>query len=168
MDKEKKILEYLKIPSLPAKKWNGKDSFLQGLAIVRRITGEEDYAICSFNSETDERVRIIKDFGIIPFTEIIDVFTVPDYMNDDISKMNLDEESKDAMKQLLDEKKEIVNGKVEETIISSEWGYEFIHNKQEAIAYLKSKQIKGRISNSEEVLKAKLREMFHKEQKKKK
>lgn len=164
---EKQVIDFIKCP-IPKKQWDKKSSFTTGVALVKRITGEVDYAVCSFNSEIDENIKIIKDFGLVPFVEIVNVFPIPEYMEDNISDMDLDEGSKEAMEQLLQEKQDVVDKDVKkEKVVTYEWGYDFIQNKQEAIAFLKTKQIKGRIPVNEDVLKAKLREMYHSQQKKK-
>lgn len=78
--------------------------------------------------------------------------------------MDLDESSKEAMEDLLREKAEITNKDVEVPNKEIyEWGYSFITNKQEAIAFLKTKNVRGKIPTNEEVLKAKLKVMFNKE-----
>lgn len=165
---EKEVIGFIKCP-IPKKQWDKESSFTTGVAIVRRITDEEDYAVCSFNKETDDNVKIIKDFGLSPFIEIVNVFPIPEYMEDNISDMDLDEESKAAVEQLIGEKQEAINKDVKKKeSVAYEWGYDFINNKQEAVAFLKTKQAKGRIPVNEDVLKAKLREMYHSEQKKRK
>ena len=56
---EKQVIDFIKCP-IPKKQWDKKSSFTTGVAVVKRITGEEDYAVCSFNSEIDENIKIIK------------------------------------------------------------------------------------------------------------
>ena len=159
----------LGIPKCPKKKWDNESSFDSGIAIVRRITGSEHCAICTFNSTTDSGVRIIKDFGAEPFVGIVAVYPIPAYMDDNIEKMDIDDESREAMEDLLREKEEIINKDVEKPKIEEyEWGYDFIHNKQEAVAFLKTKKLKGNLPTKDEVIKAKLRVMYRNEQKNKK
>lgn len=165
---EKNVCSALNIPSIPLKEWDGKTSFDSGVALVERITGDEEYAICSFSSEIEESVHIVKDFGHIPFSKVIKVFPVPAYMDDNIENMDLDDDSKLAIESLISQKKEIVNEGVDvpkEEVY--EWGYPFIKDRQAAIAFLKDKKLKGRIPTSDDVLKSKLKVMYHSENHKK-
>lgn len=167
---KKEICQTLGIPSIPKKEWDKKTSFDNGVAVIRRITDKEDYAICSFNSEMDDYIRIVKDFGFEPFKEIVTVYPIPPYMEDNINDMDFDDESsKEAMEELLQKKKEIVNEGIDKPKVETyEWGYPFIKEKREAIAFLKKQNLKGRIPTNDEVLKAKLRAMYRNEQKTKK
>ena len=159
----------LGIPKCPKKKWDDESSFDNGIAVITRLTGSEDYAVCSYNKETDQSVRIIKDFGAEPFVGIVAVYPIPAYMDDNIEKMDIDDESREAMEDLLREKEEIINKDVEKPKVEEyEWGYDFIHNKQEAVAFLKTKKLKGNLPTKDEVIKAKLRVMYRNEQKNKK
>lgn len=161
---EKEICAMLEIPCCPKKEWDNKTPFERGVALLRDITGTEMYAVCTYNPEIYKKVRITKVFGSIPFSEILSVYPIPAYMEDDITKMDLDESSKEAMEDLLREKAEITNKDVEVPNKEIyEWGYSFITNKQEAIAFLKTKNVRGKIPTNEEVLKAKLKVMFNKE-----
>ena len=166
---KKEVCRLLGIPNIPKKEWDNETSFDNGVAVIKRITDIEDYAVCSFNSETDENVRIKKDFGFEPFMGIVAIYPVPAYMEDNIEDMDLDDDSsKEAMEELLQEKKEIVNEGIEKPKIKmSEWGYDFIKNKADAIAYLKTQNLKGRIPTNEEVLKAKLCAIYRNEQRNK-
>ena len=165
---KKNVCLFLGIPSIPLKEWDGKTSFDRGVAIVKRIVGTEDYAICSFDSRSDTSVRIIKDFGKIPFNAIVKIFPVPPYMEDNIKDMDLDESSKEAMEELLNNKKEIIeDGTKKPKEEMYEWGYPFIKDKIEAVAFLKNKNLKGRIPTSDDVLKNKLRVMYYTEKNKK-
>ena len=164
---ENKICQFLGIPAIPKKKWDKETQFDNGVAIIKRVTGDEDYAVCSFNSTIDENVRITKDFGFEPFVEIIEVYPVPAYMEDNIENMQLDEESKMAMEVLLEEKKEIVNKNVEKPKVDVyEWGYPFIKNQKEAEAYLAKNNTRGRIPTNKITLQNKLRLMYREEQNK--
>lgn len=165
----KEICEFLKIPKIPQKEWDGKSSFESGVAVIGGIYGGEDYAVCAFDKNIDKEVRIIKVWGSQPFNKITTIYPVPSYMDDDITKMDFkDEESKEAMDALLSEKKELIDRDVDKPIDNKcEWGYDFIHNKQEAVAFLKTKKIKGAIPTKEEVLKMKLKALYRSEQKKK-
>lgn len=167
---EKEVCKFLNIPSLPKNEWDKKSSFDNGVAIVKRLHGGEELAVCRFNSEADTDVRIIKDFGFEPFTEIISVYPIPSYMEDNITKMTFnDSTSEEAMKALLLEKNELTSGKTEDKKEEEyEFGFPFIKDKKEAIAYLKSKNPKAKISPNIDVIKNKLKVMYHNEQKNKK
>ena len=52
--------------------------------------------------------------------------------------------------------------------MGGEWGFDFIHDKEEALAFLKEKITKGRLPQNEEVIKAKLKAMYHEQQLEKK
>ena len=161
---------FANIPACPKKEWDGKRSFDTALVVVEKVTGVKAFAIGAYDSEKDTEVRVKKVFGQEPFTSILNVFPVPNYMEDDIEKMQLEtDESKEAMEQLLQEKKELINEGTEPVEIESyEWGYPFITNNKQAVAYLKSQNVKGRIPTSDDVLKAKLKVMYLNENKNKK
>jgi len=167
---EKQVCEYLGIPSIPIKaKWDGKSPFTRGVAVIHRITDVYDYACCAFNPETDDSVNIVKDFGDVPFNQITEVYPLAAWMEDNIQGMDLSDSSKEAMEALLQEKREkIKDGTEEPKKKEYEWGYEFIHDKKEALAFLKTKNIKGKMPAKEEVIKAKLRVMYREENKQKK
>ena len=154
---DKQICEYLKIPKCPKKKWDKESSFIFGVAAVNRITDEVGYAVCRFDKEKDDAPRIIKDFNPIPFNRIIEVYPIPSYLDQETEKVDLDEKSKEAAKALVEEQKTLVEGledkKVDEI---PEWGYEEIHNKEEGLAFLKTKNLKGKLPTREEAIKAKL------------
>ena len=159
---ENEICEALRLPKIPRKKWDGKSSFRNCVAVVKTSTGIEVYAVASFDSEKDEKPRIVKVFCQEPFNEIGDIFIVPTYMNvEDIKDADLDEESKKRAEELAKEAKEIENeGTSEEvTDISKlpEWIFDHIKNRDEAEAYLKSyrktNKIKGALPKTEENLK---------------
>lgn len=158
---EKEICEHLRLPAIPKKEWNGKTSFKRCVAIVKTKSGEEAYAVASYDMENDEAPRVTKVFSQEPFVEIVKVFIVPEYMDDvDIKNADLDEESKKKAIALAEEAKEIENEGVEsETDMSKlpEWIFDHIKNRDEAEAYLKSyrktNKIKGAIPKTEENLK---------------
>lgn len=163
------ICEFLNIPSIPNKEWDGKSSFESGVAIVKTVCDTEECAVCTFNNKVDKVAKIIKVWGSDPFLKILNVYPVPLYMEDDITKMDFhDESSKEAMEALLEEKKQLINEGIDKPKDdTSEWGYSFIHDKKEAVAFLKTKKIKGAIPTKEEVLKMKLKALYRSEQKNK-
>lgn len=167
---EKEVVAYLNLPSLPKKEWNQQDSFKDGVAIVCLSLGRLAYAVCTFDKETDKEPRIKKVFGIEPFTSIEKVFVVPSYMDNDTSDADLDAESKKRAEQLAEEAKELENqGTVEEAIEDAnklpEWIFDEIHNKDEAMAWLKQYNIrnkikKGKVPTNEETIKMRLYNIY--------
>lgn len=167
---EKEVVAYLNLPSLPKKEWNQQDSFKDGVAIVGLSLGRLAYAVCTFDKETDKEPRIKKVFGIEPFTSIEKVFVVPSYMDNDTSDADLDAESKKRAEQLAAEAEELENqGTVEEAIEDAnklpEWIFDEIHNKDEAIAWLKQYNIrnkikKGKVPTNEETIKLRLYNIY--------
>lgn len=167
---EKEVVAYLNLPSLPKKEWNQQDSFKDGVAVVSLSLGRLAYAVCTFDKETDKEPRIKKVFGIEPFTSIEKVFVVPSYMDNDTSDADLDAESKKRAEQLAEEAKELENqGTVDEAIEDAnklpEWIFDEIHNKDEAIAWLKQYNIrnkikKGKVPTNEETIKMRLYNIY--------
>ena len=163
---KKNVLKELNSP-MPKKKWDGKTQFDKGIAVVERVTGEKTYALCSCHD--GKSISIIKDFICIPFKNILEVYPSLPYMEDDINNMDIkDEDSKEAMEGLLKEKEEIINDNKELEDMGGEWGFDFIHDKEEALAFLKEKITNGRLPQKEEVIKAKLKAMYHEQQLEKK
>lgn len=173
MDKKNYLddcLATLQIPSLPKKTWDKVSEFNKGVCLVRRIDGTENYAICRYNKEKDEAVKVVKDFCLATFTEILECYPVPDFVEADIESMDLDEANKMAMEELLEERQEAImeDVKVEEEKLP-EWIYPFISNREEALAFLKSKRIRNAHSlKSDEAVKAKLYLVYEDEKKKNK
>ena len=175
---EKEVLEYLNIPSVPKKEFDGKSAFSKGVAVVETIGKQEAFAIASFNPDNgDKEPKIVKVFGIEPFRKINKIFIVPSYMNteEEIKDMDLDEQSKKKVQQVLDEAKEIENeGTKEENPMANlpEWIFEEIHSKEEAVAWLKNFQSrnkqKGRIPTTDENIKLRLFSIYSELQKKQK
>lgn len=174
---EKEVLEYLNIPSIPKKEFDGKSSFLKGVALLDLRGEREAYAIASFDADKDKYPRIVKVFGIEPFASIKKIFVVPAYMSteEEIKDMDLDEQSKKKVQQVLDEAKEIENeGTKDENPMANlpEWIFEEIHSKDEAIAWLRNFQSrnkqKGRIPTTDENIKLRLFSIYSELQKKQK
>jgi hypothetical protein len=89
--------------------------------------------------------------------------------------MDLDEQSKKKVQQVLDEAKEIENeGTKDENPMANlpEWIFSEIHSKEEAVAWLKNFQSrnkqKGRIPTTEENIKLRLFSIYSELQKKQK
>lgn len=155
---EKEICEYLGIPSIPKKKWDGKSSFKRGVGIVDLVLGGQSYAVVSFDAEKDKDCKVVKVFNMEQFKLGFDnVFVVPDYMDTDVETMDLDEESKRAAKTLVDEVKDLENAddassKVE--LPENEYYFPNITSDEEAIAFLtsynKTNKIRGKIPTTHE------------------
>lgn len=156
---EKEIIEWLNLPSIPKKKWDGKTGFRDGVAVIKHNMGSESYAVATFDPECDEMPRIKKVFGLEPYFEIGDIFVVPAYMNEDVESFDLDDESKKAAQRLIEEAHELeMEGVEEKKVELPEWVFDHIHNIDEAIAfckdYRKRNRIKGALPKTEETLKA--------------
>jgi hypothetical protein len=174
---EKEVIQHLNLPSIPKREWDGKSSFAKGVALLGLRGEREAYAVASFDANTDKTPNIVKVFGIEPFLNIKKVFVVPTYMTteEEIKDMDLDEQSKKKVQQVLDEAKEIENdGTKEENPMENlpEWIFEEIHSKDEAVAWLKNFQYrnkqKGRIPTTEENIKLRLFSIYSELQKKQK
>lgn len=174
---EKEIITFLDIPSIPKKEWDGKSSFAKGVAVLEMRDGNESYGVCTFDADVDKKPNIVKVFGIEPFANIKQIFVVPAYMTteDEIKNMDLDEQSKKKVQQVLDEAKEVENeGTKEENPMANlpEWIFEEIHSKDEAVAWLKNFQSrnkqKGRIPTTDENIKLRLFSIYSELQKKQK
>lgn len=174
---EKEVIKHLNLPSIPKKEWDGKTSFDKGVAVLKMRDEREAYGICSFDAQTDKSPRIVKVFGIEPFVGVDKVFVVPSYMTteEEIKDMDLDEQSKKKVQQVLDEAKEIENeGTKEENPMANlpEWIFPEIENKEQAVAWLKNFQSrnkqKGRIPTTDENIKLRLFSIYSELQKKQK
>lgn len=167
---EKEVITYLNIPSIPKKEWNGKDSFQDGVAVVGLSQNRQAYAVCTFCKETDKEPRIKKVFGIEPFSGIEKVFVVPSYMDNDTTDADLDSESKKRAEQLAEEAKELENqGTIDEAVEAAnklpEWIFDEIHNREEAMAWLKQYNIrngikKGKVPTNEDTIKMRLYNIY--------
>lgn len=167
----KQVLLTLQIPSLPKRTWDGESEFNKGICLVRRMSGRENYAICRFNKDLDERPKVIQDFSLETFVEVLTCYPIPDYAETDIENMQFDsEDSKEAMQELLEEKEEeVMKGVNKEEEVLPEWIYPFIKTQAEAIAYLKSKKVRNAHSLKDaDAIKAKLYVMYMDEKENKK
>ena len=154
---EKEILEYLNVPSIPKKLWDGVRPFKNACGVVESKNGILCYAVFGF-SEKANAAFVKKVFGEEPIIKIKEIYPVPDYMDmQDIEKWDLDEESKNAAKNLADEALEIESEKVENNEPLNEWIFDEIHNIDEARAfvasYRKRKKMRGKPIKDEESLK---------------
>ena len=145
------VCKALNIPSIPKKEWDGKKSFKRGVAILDMADERRSYAVATFNSEKDITPRIVKVFTLEQFKGISKIFVIPDYMDDDVDNMDLDDASKRAAKSLLEEAKELENEGVDtnQELPENEYFFDHIHNDDEAMAFIKDynkrNRIKGRV-----------------------
>lgn len=174
---EKDVINYLNLPSLPKRVWNGKDSFQDGVAVINLTLNRQAYAVCTFNKDEDKEPRIKKVFGVEPFSGIYKVFVVPAYMDNDTTDVDLDAESKKRAEQLAAEAHELENdGTVDEAVKEAdklpEWIFDEIHNMSEAQAWLKQYNVrngirKGKVPTSEETVKMRLYNIYMSNKKRK-
>lgn len=174
---EKEVVRYLNIPSIPKKEHDGVSSFKDGVAIVNIPFGRKAYAVCTYDSQKDEKPHVKKIFGLEPFLEIEKVFVVPSYMDNDTSNVDLDAESKKRAEQLATEAKELeTEGTVDEAVKKAselpEWIFPEIQNIEQAQAYIKEYNRmngikKGRVPNSEEAVKMRLYNIYMSNKKRK-
>lgn len=168
---EKEVCEYLQIPSIPKKEWNEKDSFKKGVAVVRLAVSGVGYAVCTYDEDDDVEPRIIKSFASEPFYEIEKIFVVPNYITSekDIGEMDLDDESKKKVEQLVQEAQELTqqseqDKEIEEMQNLPEWIFDEIHNYHEAYAWLqawnKKNKVKGQVPTNEETIKMRLLNIY--------
>lgn len=165
---EKEIVEYLGLPSIPKKEWNGIDAFSKGVAVIelRDCAGDDAYAVATFDPEAGQTApHITKVFGIEPFLNIKKIYIVPNYMTniEDVPSLDLDDESKKKAVEILREAAEIENEGVEDNSSLAtlpEWVFDEIHNRDEAEAWLRNynqmNHLRGRVPKSEETLKLRL------------
>lgn len=161
---EKEVCQYLSLPSIPLKEWDGKTSFKDGVAVTKLLLGDLAYAVCTFNADTDKEPRIKKVFAEERFSGIDKIFVVPSYMDTkDIENADLDEQSKEAAERLAKETEELASIDKEETPELPnlpEWVFDEIHSKEEAEAWIRAynsrNSIRGKIPSTEETLKLRL------------
>lgn len=145
------VCNYLRLPDIPKKKWDGATSFENGVAIAVTRTDELCYVVVSFNSEEEAEPRVKKVFGYDVIKEIKDIFVVPAYMDDNnIEEMDLDEESKKRAKEIAEEAKEIENEGVADKIETpdNEYFFDEIHNDEEARAFIDAYNKRNKIKAS--------------------
>lgn len=158
VDKENEVCQYLGIPSIPKKKWDGKTGFKRGVGVVNLFTGGKAYVVVTFNPEKDTDCRILKVFTQEQFNfGIEDVFVVPDYMDTDVESMDFDENSKEAAKALVNEALDLENSDTAASKVAlpeNEYYFPNVTCDDEGIAYIKSyniaNKIKGRIPTTHE------------------
>lgn len=144
---EKEAIQYLRLPSMPKKKWDGKQSFRRGIAVLNLVNDEQGYAIASFDSETQSEPQIIKVFSLQMYTSVDmdNIYIVPEYMDTkSIDEWDVDEASKRAAQAIVEEGNAMIGeGDMEKTEVpENEYFFDFIHNDEEAIGFLKAQMKK--------------------------
>lgn len=178
---EKEVINYLNLPSIPKKEWDGRTAFGKGVAVVETETGGEAYAVCKFDPESGrKKPSITRTFSLEKFTAVKRIYVVPNYMAqvEDVAKMDLDEESKKKAMAILEQADEIEKGLTEDRESTNEinnlpeWVFPEISNKEEAMAWLRSynssNRIKGKIPSNEETLKLRLLAIYSEQKRKNK
>lgn len=172
---EKDVLKYLNLPSIPIKEWNGKDVFKDGVAVIEYKDGLLGYAIAEYDPTRNAKPVIKKTFSVIPFVAIQKIFVVPSYMNNDVSTMDLDDESKKAAMRLIQEVNELENEGVDyEKLVlpMNEYFFDHITNDDQGRAFIKaynqSHRIKGKAPKNHDAIVARLGVIWADENKKNK
>lgn len=154
---EKEACKWLSIPTIPKKEWDGKSRFARGVGVVSTSSGYDTYVVVRF-SDFDDKPTIIKTFVGEQLGVISRIFVVPQYMNEiDYEKADLDDESKEKMKILEDEAKELEAENVEKIEIpDNEYFFEHITNDDEAKAYIraynKQRKLKAKVPKTHQEL----------------
>lgn len=163
---EKEVVQFLNIPSIPKKEFDGKTSFTDGVAVVNLRQGDQAYAVATFDKETDKAPKIKKVFSQEPFIGVDKIFVVPSYMDNDTESVDLDTESKKKAEELAREAKELEDkGTKDEALENAnnlpEWIFPEIQNREQAQAYIKeynrvNKIKKAKIPNNDDTIKMRL------------
>lgn len=150
-------LKALTLPSLPKKEWDGESPFTKAVCMIERISGHLSYVIGKYIEET-KQVKIIQDFEMGTIKTILRVYPVPDYLDSNVDNMDFeDEDSREAMEELLSQSEEQVMEDVEPEEKLSEWVFPHINNKEEAIAYLRRYKVQSaHLLKDPDAIKAKL------------
>ena len=152
IENEKEVLEFLGLPSIPKKEWDGHSSFKDAVVVLDLVGGRKAYAIATFDSIKDAAPRIKKVFNSEQFDGYSKLFVVPAYMDTAVDEMDLDEVSKQRAKELVEEVKELEGETpIEEngafmSGTNGDYMYEHIHNDEEAMAYIKAYNKRNRIN----------------------
>lgn len=154
---EKEMLAFLNIPKVPKKEWDGKTPFKNGVGIAETKVGDT-FVVVGYTDDCDNKLKILKVFGLEPIIGITKVYPVPDYMDlKGIDEWDIDEESKKAAHNLVEEINEMEHENVEKQEEYKEWYFDEIHDIEEARAwvasYRKRNRMKGQMPQSEEALK---------------
>lgn len=134
---EKEVCEWLRIPSIPKREWDGKSSFNDGVAVLKMQGDGRAFAVCSFDAEHDKAVNVRKVFSTDRFVSVEKVFVVPSYMDVNLEGADLDAESMKKAEALAQEAAELEatdDGKLE--LPKNEYLFDHIHSDEEAIAFI--------------------------------
>lgn len=165
---EKEVIDYLGLPSIPKRIWDGTSTFKTGVAIVCLYGDKEAYAVASFDVDKHySKPSITKVFGVEPFKSIKQIYVVPSYMETDLTDADLDEESKRRAEILLEEAKEIENDGTEmetKQNLANPYYFDNIHSDEEARAFIAAynsrNRIRGKIPKNHETLVMRLAVIF--------
>ena len=153
---EKEICQYLGIPSIPKCKWDGKQSFENGCAIISHNGFGKSYAVATFDSDENDKPIIKRVFSIEPYNAIENIFVVPSYMETDVDNMDLDDLSKKNAEILINEAKELEVAGEEKDFNGNEYMFDNIKNDEQATAFIKAynrkRRVKGRVPRTHEGL----------------
>lgn len=134
---EKEVCNYLNLPKLPVKEWDGKSAFNKGVAVVTLAGDEKAYAVAKFNPDVDTKPNITKVFACETFFDIEKVLVVPDYMETSVADADLDAESKKKAEELAQQAEEIENdGTPKMELPENPYLFDNIHTDEEAIAFI--------------------------------
>ena len=153
---EQEVINYLNLPSLPKKQWDGKTSFKSGIGVAIGHDDSESFVILSFDSETDSEPRVTKVFSLVPFSRIdkTRILIVPSYMETNVDEMDLDEQSKKAAQSVINEATELENEGVQQIKVNvgeegeGEYFFKEITNDTEAQAYIRAYNKKHNLRTS--------------------
>lgn len=138
---EKEIVEYLNLPSLPKKIWDGRRSFKHGVIVTTLYGERKAYAVATFDANKDAKPRVTHVFCGEPFVDADyeHIAVVPDYMNTEgVEDWDIDEQSKRMAAVLIEEARELENeGTIEPRELENEWVLPEIHSREEAEAYIR-------------------------------
>ncbi len=144
---EKEITNYLNIPSIPKKEWDGISYFEECVGIAKTIDDALVFVVCSYK-EGDSKPRPVKVFDLSIIKDIETVYIVPSYMDIDVNKMDLDDESmeraNDLAMQVIEMEKETANEKLPD----NPYFFDNIHSDDEATAFIKAYNKKNKIRGS--------------------
>lgn len=167
---EKEVCKFLNIPSIPKKAWDKKSPFVSGVAIVNMNFGRKGYAVARFDAEKEKEPNIIKVFASEQFYGIDEIFVVPEYMDVDVDKADLDDESKKKAEELAQQAEEIENeGKEDFKEPENPYYFDNITNDEEAIAFIQAYNqkngIKGAVPKKHDTILMRLSVIFADSQK---
>ena len=163
---EKEICDFLKLPSIPKKEWDGETPFDKGVAIVKMAFDQKGYAVARYDTNKEQKPNVIKVFASEPFFDVDKILVVPDYMETDVKDADLDDESKKKAEELAKQAEEIENDGNDDVVKEPENEYYFdnITNDEEAIAFItaynQKNGIKGTVPKKHDTIVMRLSVIF--------